>query len=101
MADQYFITYTGNDVVKLGRSGLFQKGTTATVDKETAEQARAMGDFSVRTSLDEDPTAASKAAAAAAPPAKKAETKSEAKIEPKKEEKAADAAPAAEAAKAE
>ena len=101
MADQYYITYTGNEVVTLGRAGVFQKGTTATVDKDTAELARSMGEFSVTTEREGDKSAAApgkksegKAEQKSEP---KVEAKSEAKAEAKKDDKPADEAPKAEA----
>jgi len=45
---RYLITYTGDGVVALGRTGRFQNGTTAAVDAAEAEAARALGHFTVR-----------------------------------------------------
>ena len=43
----YYITYTGNDVVTLGKEGVFQNGTSAYVSETAANAARSRGDFTV------------------------------------------------------
>src|SRR5687767_6499243 len=101
MSDKrYRVTYTGSDVVRLGRGGVFMAGTAAWCDEELAREAAARGDFNVEgldsaeASAKPVPAAASASApAAASAPAPKAEAKPEAKAE-KKAEKPAEAAPA-------
>jgi len=43
----FHVQYTGDGLVRLGRAGIFQPGTTAWVDQAAAEAARAHGQFLV------------------------------------------------------
>jgi hypothetical protein len=43
----FHVQYLGDELVRLGRAGLFQPGTTAWVDAASAEAARLHGDFVV------------------------------------------------------
>jgi hypothetical protein len=108
MDARYSVTYNGNDVVRVGKAGLFQNGTTTWLGEEDARAAAAIPGFVVEGLPGAAPAKPAPAPApAAAAPAKeekkdaKAE-KAEAKKEDKKEEKKAEAkaeaaAPAAEA----
>ena len=111
MSGLYLVTYTGSDIVSVGKAGLFQNGTSAYVAEADANAAKAMGGFTVSGPFGAPPkverkTAAESVAAEAkkepekkAEPAKAAEKPAE---KPKAEEKKAEAKPAekAEAPKA-
>lgn len=97
----YFITYTGKDVVTLGKEGVFQNGTSAYVGEKVANQARSRGDFTVSGPIQKAGAAAtstpSKKEEAKAPapapapaPAKAEEKKPEPKPAEKHEEKKAE-----------
>lgn len=44
----FVLTYLGHDVVEVSGAGLFQNGTSATVDEQTARAFRGLTDWSVR-----------------------------------------------------
>src|SRR5438477_10560613 len=99
----YLVTYTGSDVVTLGKAGTFQNGTTVYVREADANAAKAMGHFSVsgpyrnlpgverRTSKESLATddAARASAKPVAPPEPKKEAPKPAPVEAKKDEKPA------------
>jgi hypothetical protein len=95
----YFVTFTGQGVVELKGAGLFASGTSAYVDEEAAQAAKAMGGFSV-TAPSAAPARAPAPAAAAPKPAPKVEEKKP-EPAPKAEEKKPEAAPKAEEKKPE
>ena len=91
----YFITYTGSDIVTLGKEGTFQNGTSAYVGEKVANQARSHGDFTVSGPIQRGGPAATggakKEEAKAAPaPAKAEEKPAEKPAEKKAEEKPAE-----------
>jgi outer membrane biosynthesis protein TonB len=58
----FFVTYTGHDVISLGKMGLFQHGTSAYVGEADAAAARALG-FSVSGPIGGRPAVERKSAA--------------------------------------
>src|SRR5262245_43574969 len=74
----YFVTYTGGDVVALGKAGKFQNGTSAYVGESEAGMARSMGHFSVTGPIGGRPAVEKKSAADAT----KAEEEARAKATP-------------------
>jgi translation initiation factor 5B len=91
MSDKrYRVTYTGSDVVRLGRGGVFMSGTSAWCDEDVAREAAARGDFSVE-GLEgagaSSPAATSSKPAAAPAGASPAPVKEEKKAEAKEDKK--------------